>query len=121
VDWQCPPTYYVYFDDDDNIDNNVINNNNNGSAYIIDAFLIDNLEVKGKENMVGSQVSRVIRECFDVRNKFIKVFIMFLGYFHEKISLKLDFWTCMKLEPYFLTIKCVRIWTRRWHIIRSLK
>jgi len=43
VNWQFPPMYYVYFDDDDNIDDDVINNNNNGSAYIIDAFLIDNL------------------------------------------------------------------------------
>jgi len=36
-----PPTYDVYFDDDD-----IINNNNNGSDDIIDALLIDNLEVE---------------------------------------------------------------------------
>ena len=41
-----PPTYDVYFDDDD-----IINNNNNGSDDIIDAFLIDNLEVECKKNM----------------------------------------------------------------------
>jgi len=35
------------------MDDDVINNNNNGSAYIIDALFIDNLEVKGKENMEG--------------------------------------------------------------------
>ena len=41
-----PPTYDVYFDDDD-----IINNNNNGSDDIIDALLIDNLEVECKKNM----------------------------------------------------------------------
>jgi len=56
VNWQFPPMYYVYFDDDDNMDDDVINNNNNGSAYIIDALLIDNLEVKGKENMCLKQL-----------------------------------------------------------------
>jgi hypothetical protein len=42
--------YDVYFDDDDhNIDDDIINNNINGSDDIIDALLIDYLEVECKK------------------------------------------------------------------------
>ena len=51
--------------------------------------------------MVGSQVSRVIRECLDVRNKFIMVFMMFLGCFQEKIR---NFKTVWNLNPTFRSL-----------------